>query len=354
VHKIAVLRANALGDLIFALPALEALRNAYRGAEITLLGRSMHAELLSGRPSPIDRVIVLPAIKGVSVPDSKETDEPAAAACLQELRAEGFDIAVQLHGGGGNSNHFLRRLGAALTVGLKSPEAEALDRWIPYFYYQHEVLRYVEVVSLLGAAPPTLEPHLAVIESDLVAASPVLDELSGPFAVLHPGASDRRRRWPAERFAAVGDRLAEAGAGVVVTATSEEAPVVEEVLARMAHPAVDACDRLSLSGLVGLLSRAAVLISNDTGPLHLAGAVGAATVGVFWCGNMLNGAPLTRARHRPFPAWQSSCPVCGRQASEPRCEHDPSFVTEVSIDDVAGAALDLWASGRATPSPLQQ
>jgi ADP-heptose:LPS heptosyltransferase len=146
------------------------------------------------------------------------------------------------------------------------------------------------------------------------------------------------------RFAAVGDRLAESGARVVVTGTSDERGLVEEVLGRMDHDAVEGCDRLSLNGLVGLLSRAAVLVSNDTGPLHLAAALGVATAGIFWCGNMVNGAPLTRARHRAFPAWLSSCPVCGRRASEPRCEHDPSFVDEVQVDDVIAAALDLWTS----------
>jgi ADP-heptose:LPS heptosyltransferase len=339
-----VLRANALGDFIFALPALEALRAAYPDAEITLLGRRLHEELLAGRASPVDRVVVLPPIRGVSVPDTEETDRHAAADCQRKLREERFDIAVQLHGGGVNSNPFVRGIGAGLTVGLKAPEAEPPDRWIPYVYYQHEVLRYLEVMSLLNAAPRDLEPRLAVIDSDLREAAPVLDQLGADFAVLHPGATDARRRWPAERFAAVGDRLAECGARIVVTGTSAERDVVEDVLAQMRHEAVEACDRVSLSGLVGLLSRASLLVSNDTGPLHLAVAVGARTVGIFWCGNMVNGAPLTRTRHRAFPAWVSSCPVCGRHAAEPRCEHDPSFVDEVSVEEVARGALELWAA----------
>jgi ADP-heptose:LPS heptosyltransferase len=310
----------------------------------------MHEELLAGRPSPVDRVVVLPPIRGVSVPDSRETDPAAREACLERLREERFDVAIQLHGGGVNSNPFLRRLEARLTVGLKAPEAEPLDRSVPYFYYQHEVLRYLEVVSLLDATPVGLEPRLTVVDDDLREASPVRDQLDRDYAVLHPGATDPRRRWAADRFAAVGDRLAQDGARVVVTGTKDERRLVDEVLATMRYAAIDACDRLSLRGLVGLLSRAGLLISNDTGPLHLAGAVGAATAGIFWCGNMVNGAPLTRTRHRPFPAWRSSCPVCGREVSEPRCEHDPSFVNEVPVAEVAKAALDLWRAFK-TPSP---
>ena len=301
----------------------------------------MHEELLAARPSPIDRVVVLPPIRGVSVNDRQHTEPADAEACLLRLRAERFDLALQLHGGGGYSNPFVRALGARLTVGLRAPGAEPLDLWTPYFYYQPEVVRYLEVLTLLGIRPSGLEPRFEVVERDRQEACAVLSQLTKPFAVLHPGATDERRRWPAERFAAVGDRLAAAGAAVVVTGTGTERALVEQVVETMAQPAVDACDALSINGLVGLLSEAALVVSNDTGPLHLAAALGAATAGIFWCGNMVNGAPMTRTRHRPFPAWQSSCPICGRHISEARCEHDPSFVTEVSTDAVAQAAVEL-------------
>ena len=351
--KIGVLRANGLGDFMFSLPALQALRAAHPAAEIVLLGREMHRELLEGRPAPVDRVLVLPPIRGVSVPDSQATDGEVAAAAAEALRRERFDVTVQLHGGGAHSNPFVAGLGASLTVGLRAPGAEALDLSVPYFYYQPEVFRYLEVVALLGASPTGYEPRLAVIDRDLEEAAPVLERLRGRFAVLHPGATDARRRWPAERFAEVGDRLAGAGAAVVVTGTGEERALCGEVVARMRRPALDACDQLSLRGLVGLLSRCDVAISNDTGPIHLAAAVGAATVGIFWCGNMVNGAPLSRTRHRPFPSWQANCPVCGRHASEPRCEHDDSFVTDVRLEEVAEAALDLWATER-EPVPVRE
>src|SRR5437667_7394301 len=86
VHKIAVLRANAIGDLTFALPALEALCAAYPGAELVLLGQEWHARFLEGRPGPVDRVVVVPPYRGVSLPDtnlgtwgSAETEETPAS-----------------------------------------------------------------------------------------------------------------------------------------------------------------------------------------------------------------------------------------------------------------------------------
>ncbi len=65
IHKIAVLRANAIGDFIFSLPALDALRAAYPGAEIVLLGQPWHEGFLAERPGPVDRVVVVPRTRGV-------------------------------------------------------------------------------------------------------------------------------------------------------------------------------------------------------------------------------------------------------------------------------------------------
>jgi ADP-heptose:LPS heptosyltransferase len=321
---------------------LEALRAAYPNAEITLLGRALHEQLLTSRPAPVDRVFVLPAIRGVSATDGQEAEASVAAQALQGLRNERFDVAIQMHGGGLHSNPFIRSLGARHTIGLRAPDAEALERWVPYIYYQHEVFRYLEVAALLDAIPSMLEPRLVVTERDLQEAVPVLNRVDGPFAVLHPGASDPRRRWPASRFSAVGDRLVAAGACVVVTGTGNERSLVQEVLDSMSAPAAEACDSVSLCGLVGLLARASVVVSNDTGPLHLAAAVGTPTVGIFWCGNMLNGAALWRTRHRPLPSWQVNCSLCGRHTSQPRCEHDSSFVTEVAVEQVTEAAMELW------------
>src|SRR5438045_7033921 len=77
IHKIAVLRSNAIGDFTFALPALEALRAAYPAAEIVLLGQEWHARFLEGRPGPVDRAVVVPPYRGVSLPDTgPETRSP--------------------------------------------------------------------------------------------------------------------------------------------------------------------------------------------------------------------------------------------------------------------------------------
>jgi ADP-heptose:LPS heptosyltransferase len=345
VRKIAVLRANALGDFVFSLPALAALRTAYPQAEIVLIGRAWHAAFLEGRPGPVDRVLVAPPYRGVTEPDTWAGPDAVGLARIEDFferaQAEGFDLALQMHGGGGNSNPFVSRLGARFTAGLRARGAPALDRWIRYAYWQHEVLRQMEVARLVGAEPVMIEPRLEVTARDRAEACQAVPETGRPLVVIHPGASDPRRRWPAQRFAAVGDALARQGNRVAVVGIPEEAGVVQAVVGAMHEPALNLCGALSLHALTGLLERAALVLANDSGPRHLAEAVGTATVSVFWCGNLINAGSAFRARHRPHLSWRLECPVCGKNTLHERCPHEESFVDDVPVEDVLASAVDL-------------
>lgn len=340
-RRIAALRANALGDLLVALPALEAVRAAYPDAELVLLGRRWHHDFLTGRPGPVDRVIVVPPLLGVSTPDDADAPADPPAEFLAAVRAERFDVALQLHGGGRFSNPFVRRLGARVTAGPRAPGAEPLDRWLRYAYWQHEAHRYLEVAALVGAAPVSLQASVAVTEPDRAEAAGAVPPVDGPLVAVHPGAGDLRRRWPAERFAAVADALAADGAHVVVTGDAGDRELVARVVGAMRRPARPLAGALSLGGLAGLLARCALVIGNDTGPLHLARAVGAPTVAVYWAGNLLNAGPIGRGRHRAPVSWTMQCPACGVNVIEGRCEHDPSFVAAVGVHAVLEEARDL-------------
>jgi ADP-heptose:LPS heptosyltransferase len=344
VRKIAVLRVNGLGDFVVAVPALQALRAAYPAAEIVLLAKDWHAAFLAGRPGPVDRVEVVPPARGVGEDNDFNEDPGRLERFFDAMARERFDLAIQIHGGGRYSNPFLLRLGARLTVGLKTPDAAPLDRWVPYLYFQPEVLRYLEVVALVGATIRLLEPRITVTAQDLAEAERVVPPAARPLVALHPGGTDPRRWWPAAKFAAVGDALAAAGAHVVVTGTKGERHVVEAVRRAMTCEAQDLCAQLSLGGLAGLLSRCRVVVANDSGPLHLAASVGAATVGIFWCFNLINWGPLTRSRHRPSVSWRLTCPVCGIDDTQERCMHRASFVADVPTEEVVASALDLFAA----------
>ena len=171
----------------------------------------------------------------------------------------------------------------------------------------------------------------------------------GAIAVINPGAGDPRRRWPPEKFAAVADALAASGLRVVLTGSRDDVEITGRVARHMQAERLDLAGRVSLGGLAGVLARASVMVSNDSGPLHLALAVGTRTVGIFWCGNLLTYGPLTRSRHRPVMSWRLACPICGLDCTEHDCEHDASFVAGVPVSEVLDSAFSLLASSGIKP-----
>ncbi len=342
VQRIAVLRGGGLGDLLFAYPALDALAHAYPEAELTLLCTPMHAALLRDRPGPVDRIEELPFAEGVR---PGPEDAAAVEGFIERMRARGFDLAVQLHGGGRYSNPFLLRLGARHTVGTRTPDAEPLERNLPYIYYQNEFQRGLEVVGLAGAEPVSLEPRFAATPEELAAGERLAGLKDRPLVVMHPGATDPRRRWPTSSFAEVASMAVADGHDVVLVGDDGDARLATEILGRADGIAVSSgrirslAGELSLPELVGVLSAASVVVGNDSGPRHLAQAVGTPTVGIFWAGNVISAGAIGRMLHRIHIAWLIECPVCGVDVTQvgwtaERCEHNDSFVQQVQPEAV--------------------
>ncbi|WP_457972739.1 glycosyltransferase family 9 protein [Arthrobacter sp. D1-17] len=361
VSRIAVLRGGGLGDLMFALPAMSALKAAYPEASLTLLGTPMHAELLSQTCGPVDETVILPFSEGVR-PGAEDKDE--LENFFSTMRGRKFDLAVQLHGGGRYSNPFLLRLGARHTVGTRTPDAARLERTVPYLYYQHEPMRALEVAGFAGAAPVELEARMRTLPEFRQRLTSRLERLdSSPErgrVVIHPGATDPRRRWPAERFGAVARMAADDGFRVLVIGDHSEKELAEAVVEHAvghgsagtptpASPQVESlAGQLELGELAALLADCSVVVANDSGPRHLAQALGSPTVGVFWTGNAINAGPLGRSLHRIHLGWTTRCGVCGVDMTQvgwtaPRCPHDESTVEAVAPDAVYEDVLQLTA-----------
>lgn len=344
VLKVGVLASPKLGEFINTLPALDALHLSYPGADIVLLGQAWQKRFIEGRPGPIDRVEVLPANYESSSPLDSERNLDVEAF-ITRMQEEKFDILLQMKDGGRCSNLFVSQLKPRLTAGLRAPEAPPLDRWIPYAYHQQQVLRNLEVVGLIGAEPVSLDPKLVICEEDRQESYRELPETEQPLAVIYPGSGDPRCRWPLEKFAALGDNLAWEGAQVVIVGTKAEYDLAASLAGMMNARAVNLCGKLSISGLAGLFNRAQVVIANDSGYLQLANACGAATVGNYWCGNLLATGPVTHARHRIAISWQINCPVCGLDSTRNDCGHKATFFAGISKDEVIKPALEFIREG---------
>lgn len=343
VRKIAVLRPGAVGDFIMTLPALYALRDAYPEAEIVYVGKDWHVAFLADRPGPVDRVAVIPPYPGVGAPpDSTGLDAVAIKNFIDSMRAERFDLALQLHGGGRYSNPLVRQFGARVSIGLRAADAEPLDRWIPYGRLQNRRLHMLAATALAGAGKLHVGQELQVTVRDRKEADDIVRHAAGKrLVIMQPGSTDPRRCWPAASFAALADRLAAQGALVAFNATEQERSLVAGILERMRHPALELSGILSLSGLCGLLAGADLMVSNDTGPLHLALAVGTPSVGIYWLTNLIESGPLREDIHAAALSLRMRCQVCGAENLTERCSHDASFVDGVSVDEVAELAEEM-------------
>ncbi|WPU66711.1 glycosyltransferase family 9 protein [Peredibacter starrii] len=337
IRKIGVLRANALGDLIVSLPALEAIKASYPDAELVLIGRKSHSELLRGR-KPVDRVIVLPPSIRFDRPiELNEEDQKI----VDNIKEEKFDVLVQLHGGGRYSNAFINMLRPIISVGAKTSDAQPLNKYRPYTQFQHEVLRELEIVELLGAKSSSFAPRISVYDNEREEGRKVLQSISGSsvrkIVLLNPGATDPKRRWPWEKFAAVARELSRKFTVLINTGPGEE-KISEEI--KKICPEVIIIQP-SLNKLVAVLSNCDLVISNDTGTMHLSMALEVPTVALFWHRNVMNYAPLKAENTRLVISWQSQCSICGKNCCMETCKHESSLLSELTVKEVLNASYEL-------------
>ena len=349
IKKIAILRANALGDFLVTLPAIDAIRAKYFDAEIVLLGSPWHKKFLIPGRTTVDRVIIVPVMNGIRNEKDESGNIEEQENFFEEIQKEYFDVVIHFQGNGISANSFINRLNAALTVGLTTENAQPINRAIPFYYYQNEVLRYLEVAKLIGAQTDFSESQINVLEEDEKEIKGLLNFLDNkPFVVLNPFAIDIRRTWPPENYAPLADWLKEKNFEVVFTGSKEDSEGVESIISKMKHKAINSCGTVSLGGLTAILKHARLVIAADTGPLHLARAVNTPTVGIYWAPNLINWGPLSRSIHRPVISWKMACPFCGIIPNDPypfepqnECKHEVSFVKDITVDAVIEAAEKL-------------
>lgn len=284
VRRIALLQALHLGDFLCAVPAMRAVKGRYPEAEITLIGLPWVRSILDRYPY-LDRFSEFPGYSGLEgIPD----DPTGTEAFLQEARGYGYDLAIQMHGDGRLSNAFVAQLGARASLGYRpdGPDHPAvLDLELVDASEDSQVARWLRLVNVLEArGVPELEFPLTAedwVEAESVARGAGI-AVSRPMIGVHPGGKDPARRWPAELFAEVADRLAgELNAQVVVTGTLDELELARRVAAGVRSDVFVVAGRTSVGGLGALLAQMPLVVTNDTGPSHLAAAVGAPSVTLF-------------------------------------------------------------------------
>ncbi len=314
-RKVVLLRASRIGDFLCATPALRALRAALPEAEVTMITLPLLQELVERSPY-LDRFMAFPGFPGIA---EQFFDARSTVHFFQEMQEERFDLAVQMQGSGVYSNPFMLMLGARLTAGFVrgGDPAGRLDAALPMSQEVHEIRQMLAMTSFLDAPAQGEETEFPLWPEDHAVAEELLMGAERPLIGLHPAARDATRRWALERFAAVGTELRRRyGGTIVILGDCQERDAGEILVQRMDGSCLNLAGKTSLVQLGGVIAKLAVLVTNDTGPAHIAYALGTPTVMIFGSANPKRYAPLKSGPYRILihdvpcrPCGYSTCPI---------------------------------------------
>lgn len=300
-EKILCARLDTLGDVLMTTPALRAVKQSSPYCRVTLLTSPAGAAAAALVPE-IDHVIVYdaPWLKATS-PRSDSSPEYALAEQLRQLH---FDAAIifTVYSQNPLPTAFLFYL-ADIPLRLahcRENPYQLLTDWVPdpepYTQIRHEVRRQLDLVATVGYHTQDERLSLRIpVEAQATALRLLVElgmDLKQPWVVIHPGVTAPSRRYPPEGYAEVARQLAaKLGCQVLFTGTEPEQELVEYIQAEVGVPTYSLVGRLNLGELAALLAMAPVLVANNTGPVHVAAAVGTPVVDLY---------ALTNPQHTPW------------------------------------------------------
>lgn len=347
LQTIAVFRALQLGDMLCAVPALRALRQAHPQARITLLGLPWARAFAARFAHLVDDFIAVPGYPGLP---EQPWDPLAVTGFLKEAQARRFDLFLQLHGSGRVTNGLAQLVGARRSAGYHLPGDPCADAPADFLWRdeEHEVARWVRLLGLLGMPPRGMELEFPLHQADLAGFRRLGREqglASGTYVCLHPGSQLPSRRWLPAAFAQVGDVLAQAGYRVVITGTGPEMELARTVAGSMRAEPLVLAGRTSLGVLGALIGQAAGLVCNDTGVSHIAAATGTPSVVVSCGSDPRRWAPLDTNLHRVMAAEVACRPCMHRE-----CPIGHPCARGIEASQVAAAMLDVLRLRPAVPA----
>jgi heptosyltransferase-1 len=340
--RLLVVRLGSMGDILHSLPAVTALRQAHPGWfigwAIEPQWRGLFAADGSAPGTPgmplVDQLHFIPTKKWAKSPLSPVTwsEISRARRSLEDLR---YDVAVDLQGAV-RSAVFARWAHTGRVIGEDHPR-ESIAK---FFFNERVTTRGAHVIEQSLEVANAIAPENLPMTLPLLPHDPAADaqaaQLPQPCVLLSPGAGWGSRRWPAERYGAVARKLADAGNHVVINS----GPAEDHLARAIVDSSNGAAKILSLdmAGLIALTRRASLVIAGDTGPLHLACALGTPVVGIF--------GPTDPARSGPL--------LCrGRVLRHPESVRDHTRRTEpeaglltITPEAVTEAALELLEESR--------
>ena len=277
--RILIVNVNWVGDVIFSTPFIRAVRQAHPDGHIACLLHPRCREVLEGSPR-IDEIIIY---------DEEGVHRSLAgkARLILELRRRRFDTAFLLH------RSFTKALivylaGIGKRVGYATKKREVLltDIVEEPFDALHKVEYFLNIAKTAGIDTSNMHYEFFVSEADrdyakgLLAENGVRNE--DVLVAINPGGNWDPKRWPRENFSSLADRLmSDYGVKVMITGARKDVGLAEEIKGQMKNAPIVTCGKTTLKQLAALFERSRLVISNDTGPMHIACAVGASVIALF-------------------------------------------------------------------------
>ena len=335
--RVLVMRLSAMGDILHALPAVTALREAHPEWRIGWAVEPHWKPLLAtdgaiGRGSQmpiVDRVHVVPARQWARSPLSAKTLREVRTM-RRDLRDEKYDVCVDVQGAF-RSGLIARWARTERLIGEDNPR----ERIARMFFTERVKTRGVHVIeqaievmnAVAGDSLPTRFPLLPV-DPDAECRA---DTIAKPFVLINPGAGWGAKRWPTDRYGIVAERLRDAGYKVVVNAGPGEESLANQIV--LASNGAASVRQSSIAELIALTRRAALVIGGDTGPAHLASALDRTVVGIF--------GPTDPARNGPFGGRFRVLRHPESKRDHTRHSSPEAGLLTITPDDVMGAAAEL-------------
>jgi len=342
-----IIKPSSMGDVVQALPVLTALKETHPSAHVSWLVARPFTGILEGHPR-LDEVIVFDRERFGKFTFSL-TVAAEFLAFLQDLRRRRFTTVIDLQGLF-RSGLMALATGAPARVGFR--EARELA---PLFYTAevavgrhivHAADRYLAVARRVGLAEPSARDHLPVSPDARAAIRRRLAEAgldrSEPFLAVCAYARWPTKQWPAERFAAVLDRMrGQTGARAVLVGSPAATPGARTIAETMTEPPIDLTGKTTLKELSAVLAEARLMLTNDSGPMHVAAAVGTPVVAIFGPTDPRRTGP-SGPGHRVL-AGRAACSPCYRR----QCLYDRSnarmlCLTNITPEAVFDQLLAAW------------
>lgn len=272
VRRVLLLNFTALGDLLFSTPAIRALKETYPAWCLDLLVKPQFASLMASNPH-IHRLWQYPG-RG-----------PGFFKLMQQLSRQGFDLAIILHGNDPEATLLAQAAGSPYVIGsAKSPLSFAYSAGVAQTGpFRHAIEHRLDFVRLVGADAADKRMELFLPAGAQAEADTLLSRHFGASAVrplaLHPTGSGAYKWWPQENFSALGEYLHEHyQAPLLIISGRQDRPAAESLAARLPGPTLVTGGRYPLATVAALLQRARLLVANDSGPLHMALALGVPSI----------------------------------------------------------------------------